>query len=183
LRIISGTHKGRLIKPPAGLKVRPTTDLARESLFNILNNIIDLAELKVLDLFAGTGSISYEFASRGAQTVHAVEVKPAHAAFISKTARKINMPGLKVFRCDVRKFLSRPAENYDIIFADPPYKLDWLADIPLLVLDSGCLIPGGMFILEHPRDYNFSANRLFTGQRKYGSVNFSFFSIPAGHTE
>lgn len=121
MRIISGTHKGRLIKPPAGLKVRPTTDLARESLFNILNNIIDPAELKVLDLFAGTGSISYEFVSRGAQTVDAVEVKPAHAAFISKTARELDMDQLKVYRADVRKFLSRHSESYDLVFADPPY--------------------------------------------------------------
>ncbi|MEA1887270.1 MAG: RsmD family RNA methyltransferase [Bacteroidota bacterium] len=175
MRIISGSHKGRIIKPPAGLKVRPTTDKARESLFNILNNILDLSDTRVLDLFAGTGSVSYEFASRGAILVHAVEANHRHAAFISNTATKLDMKCLQVFHTDVRKYLIRTANTYDLVFADPPYNLPWLAFIPDVVFSAAIMNPGGKFILEHPRDHSFNNHRLFEQHRKYGAVNFSFF--------
>lgn len=154
--------------------------MAREGLFNILNNILDFDGLHVLDLFAGTGSISYEFISRGAETVHAVEVRQRHAAFIRETVMKMNMDQLKVFRDDVRKFLGRIADSYDLVFADPPYDLSWLDEIPSMITDSGCLQPGGIMIIEHPGTYNFSNREYFTEQRNYGSVNFSFFELPAG---
>jgi len=175
LRIISGTHKGRLIKTPAGLKLRPTTDIAREGLFNILNNILDYNGLLVLDLFSGTGSISYEFASRGAEKVHAVEINPRHASFIRNTALTLDMSCIKVYCDDVRRFIGRTAGKYDIIFADPPYNLSWLASLPEAVFSAGVMNPGGKFILEHPRDHSFNNYRLFEQHRKYGAVNFSFF--------
>ncbi|MFP4489573.1 MAG: 16S rRNA (guanine(966)-N(2))-methyltransferase RsmD [Bacteroidales bacterium] len=177
MRIISGTYKGRLIKPPPGLSLRPTTDIAREGLFNILNNILDFRDLHVLDLFAGTGSISYEFISRGAGTVHAVEAKQRHAAFIRETAIKMDMDLLTVFRDDARKFLGRTTDSYDLVFADPPYDLSWLDEIPSMITDSGCLQPGSIMIIEHPDTYNFSKREYFTQQRNYGSVNFSFFRL------
>ncbi|MEE4214644.1 MAG: RsmD family RNA methyltransferase [Bacteroidales bacterium] len=178
MRIISGSHKGRIINPPAGLKLRPTTDKAREGLFNILNNIVEYSELQVLDLFAGTGSISYEFASRGAELVHAVEINSRHASFIINTASKLDLSCIKVFRADIRRYLEKTLDTYKLIFADPPYKLPWMEDIPALVFSSDCLEPGGLFILEHPAAYNFTANEYFSEHRKYGSVNFSFFRIP-----
>ena len=178
MRIISGRHKGRIISPPAGLKLRPTTDKAREGLFNILNNIVDYSELQVLDLFAGTGSISYEFASRGAELVHSVEINSRHASFIINTASKLDMSCIKVFRADIRSFLGKTVNSYTLIFADPPYNLAWMEDIPSLVFSSDCLEPGGLLILEHPGSYNFNGNEYFADHRKYGSVNFSFFSRP-----
>jgi len=178
LRIISGSHKGRIIKPPAGLKLRPTTDMAREGLFNILNNLIEYSKLRVLDLFAGTGSLSYEFASRGAELVHSVEINSKHASFITNTASKLDLQQIKIFRADTRKFLERTFDTYNLIVADPPYNLKWLNDIPGIVFSSNCLEPGGLLILEHPGDYSFTAHKYFSEHRKYGSVNFTFFRIP-----
>lgn len=178
MRIISGSHKGRIISPPAGLKLRPTTDMAREGLFNILNNIVDYSELHVLDLFAGTGSMSYEFASRGAELVHSVEINTKHASFIINTAKKLDMACIKVFRADTRRYLEKTINSYKLIFADPPYNLKWLEDIPEMVIGSDCLEPGGILILEHPSDYSFTGNEYFSEHRKYGSVNFSFFNRP-----
>lgn len=151
--------------------------MAREGLFNILSNTIDFSGLHVLDLFSGTGSISYEFVSRGAGRVHSVEARQRHAAFIRETALKMNMDQLKVFRDDVRKFLGRSADTYDLVFADPPYELSWLDDIPSMITDSGCLPTGGIMIIEHPDTYDFSGREYFKEQRSYGSVNFSFFSL------
>ncbi len=179
MRIIGGDHKGRIVKPPAGLDLRPTTDLARESLFNILSNRLYFEELKVLDLFAGTGSISYEFISRGASLVHAVEIKPRHAFFIRQTSQEYNMTRLKVYISDARKFIGRLSFKYDLIFADPPYDLKWLPDIPSMIFDNECLAQNGLFILEHPKDYDFSNHTHWYEHRKYGSVNFTFFRMPS----
>ncbi len=151
--------------------------MAREGLFNIINNILDFSGMQVLDLFAGTGSISYEFISRGAVNVHAVEVKQRHAVFIRETAIKMDMDQLTVFRDDARKFLGRTENSYDLVFADPPYDLSWLDEIPSMITDSGCLRPGGLMIIEHPGTYNFSNQEHFKEQRSYGSVNFSFFRL------
>jgi 16S rRNA (guanine966-N2)-methyltransferase len=162
LRIIGGKYRGRRIVPTPGFKARPTTDFARESLFNILNNHIDFEEVKVLDLFAGTGSISYEFASRGAAEVHLIEKDPKHIAGIRRIIKDIGFHNI------------RPV-NYDIVFADPPYDLPWLKEIPDLVLGSGILSEEGFFILEHPRNMKFTDHKLFFEHRNYGGVNFSFF--------
>jgi 16S rRNA (guanine966-N2)-methyltransferase len=175
MRIISGKYRGRQIHTPHNLPVRPTTDFAKESLFNILNNLIDFEEISVLDLFAGTGNVSYEFFSRGAVTVTAVEMDPKCVAFINKTIQLLNAENLAVIRADVFHYLERPYESFDIIFADPPYEMEKVDEIPDLIFQSQILNEEGWFILEHSKRHNFSEHSFFHQQRKYGNVNFSFF--------
>jgi len=175
LRIIGGKYRGRKIEPPAGLKARPTTDFARESLFNILNNRIDFEDVTVLDLFSGTGSISYEFASRGAREVHLVEQDMKHFAGIKRIIRDIGFDNVRAIHIDVKAYLRTCSVKYDVVFADPPYELPWLKDIPGLVTGSGIIKEDGFFVLEHPRSMRFSDHSLFFEHRNYGSVNFSFF--------
>jgi 16S rRNA (guanine966-N2)-methyltransferase len=175
LRIISGKYKGKRINPPAGFKARPTTDFARESLFNILANRIDFESVSVLDLFSGTGSISFEFASRGAGVVHIVEQDYRHITFIKRMVEEMSFKNIKPIHIDVRAYLKTCKYRYDIIFADPPYDLTWLSEIPDLVARADILKEDGIFILEHPRDFSFKDNPLFFEHRNYGSVNFSFF--------
>jgi len=175
LRIISGKYKGKRINPPAGFKARPTTDYARESLFNILANRVDFESLSVLDLFSGTGSISFEFASRGAEVVHLVEKDYGHILFIKRMAGEMSFSNIKTIHIDVRAYLKTCKYRYDIIFADPPYDLKWIAGLPDLVAGAGILKDDGFFILEHPKDLSFSGHKLFFEHRNYGSVNFSFF--------
>jgi 16S rRNA (guanine966-N2)-methyltransferase len=175
LRIIGGKYKGRRITPPPGFKARPTTDFAREGLFDILNNRVDFEEISVLDLFSGTGGISYEFASRGAREVHLVEMDMKHIAGIKRIIKDMGFSNIKPIHIDVRAFLKTCSVKYDIVFADPPYDLEWLKDIPDLVTGSGVLKEDGFFILEHPRNMRFSGHKLFFEHRNYGGVNFSFF--------
>ncbi len=175
MRIIGGKYRGRKIEPPAGLKARPTTDFARESLFNILNNRIDFEDVTVLDLFSGTGSISYEFASRGAREVHLVEQDMKHFAGIKRIIRDIGFDNVRAIHIDVKAYLRTCSVKYDVVFADPPYELPWLKDIPGLVTGSGIIKEDGFFVLEHPRSMRFSDHSLFFEHRNYGSVNFSFF--------
>jgi 16S rRNA (guanine966-N2)-methyltransferase len=175
LRIISGKYKGRHIHPPANLRARPTTDFARESLFNILNNHLDFEGLRVLDLFAGTGSIGFEFSSRGAASVEMIENNFTHADFIKRTAGLLGATNIKVIRIDVFRFLPRISSKYDVVFADPPYDLDNFQEVPVLVLEQDILGEDGWFILEHSKRNDFSRLDGFYDHRKYGSVNFSFF--------
>lgn len=175
VRIIGGSLKGRLIEPPSGFRARPTTDYARESLFNILNNRFDFEEISFLDLFSGTGAISYEFASRGTEDIDLVEIEARHCEFISKTLRSLKINTVKVHRLTVQKWLKVCNKSYDIIFADPPYDLTWLTDLPALVMASKAVKPDTVFILEHPKSLNFSEYPGFTEHRHYGNVNFSFF--------
>jgi len=178
MRIVSGHLKGRRFSPPPSFRARPTTDQARENLFNILNNLIDFEEQRVLDLFAGTGAISYEFASRGVREVICVEKNFAHFRFIKKTAEELGIaPPLKAIKADAFKFLSRDNGPYSIIFADPPFDLPRLHTLPELVLNSGNLEKEGIFILEHGPDMNFESNPFFQQTRHYGKVNFSFFGL------
>jgi 16S rRNA (guanine(966)-N(2))-methyltransferase RsmD len=177
LRIISGKYRGKRINPPAGFKARPTTDYARESLFNILTNRIDFESVEVLDLFSGTGSISFEFASRGAQNVHLVEKDYKSIAFIRKIKEEMGMSNVKPVHIDVKAYLRACSYKYDIVFADPPYELPWLQEIPDLVMGAGILKPGGFFVLEHPKHVEFTAHKSFYEHRNYGSVNFSFFHV------
>jgi len=177
LRIIGGKYKGRIISPVSGLKARPTTDFARESLFNILNNRIDFESVSVLDLFSGTGSIGFEFASRGAEIVHLVERDKKHISGIRQTIEKIGFANVKPIHIDVKAYLKTCKIKYDIVFADPPYDLVWLKDIPDLVIESGVLKEEGFFILEHPRSMDFENHERFFEHRNYGSVNFSFFAF------
>jgi len=175
LRIIGGKYKGRIIRPIAGLKARPTTDFARESLFDILTNRIDYESSDILDLFSGTGSISFEFASRGVRTVHLVEKDSGHIRGIRHLISEIGFTNIKPIHIDVKAYLKTCSFKYDIVFADPPYDLPWLKEIPDLVIGSGILKEDGFFILEHPRNLNFRDHKLFFEHRNYGSVNFSFF--------
>ena len=175
MRIIGGKYKGRRISPPAGFTARPTTDFARESLFNILNNRIGFEDVSVLDLFAGTGSISYEFASRGAREVHLVEMDIRHVSGIRRIIKEMGITNIKTIHIDVRAYLKTCSVKYDVVFADPPYSLSWLREIPDLVAGSGIMKEEGFFILEHPKAMSFSSHKLFFEHRNYGGVNFSFF--------
>jgi len=178
LRIIGGQYKGRIISPVAGLKARPTTDFARESLFNILNNRVDFESISVLDLFSGTGAIGFEFASRGVEVVHMIEKDHKHISGIRQNIERIGFSNIKPVHIDVKAFLKTCKFKYDIVFADPPYDLGWLANIPDLVIASGVIKEDGFFILEHPKAVRFGDHASFYEHRNYGSVNFSFFSSP-----
>ena len=175
MRIITGLYKGKHFEIPRTFKARPTTDFAKENLFNVLRAYLDFEDLKALDLFGGTGAISYEFASRGASMVYCVEMLPLHANFIKSQAAKFGMNNLTVVRHNVFEFLEICREKFDIIFADPPYALEDLATIPDKVFAKDILHPGAYFILEHPEEYNFENHPKFLKERKYGNVHFSFF--------
>ena len=177
MRIVSGEFKGRIINPPAGFTLRPTTDTAKESLFNILNNRYDFDELSVLDLFAGTGSISYEFLSRGVADIVCVEMNARHVGFIEKTCNDLKSTSAKVVRADVFSFLKACTRSFDIIFADPPYDLKGIDQVPLLVFEKQLLKPDGVLVVEHSIETNLSAHPNFVEKRKWGKVNMSFFEI------
>lgn len=175
MRIISGTYRGKRIHPPKNFKARPTTDFAKESLFNIMMNNYDMEELEVLDLFSGTGGISYEFASRGARSIVAIEKDPHHYLFIKNTCQELNMDMVNVIRGDVFSYLKKPYQSFDIIFADPPYDHSQLSTLPDQIFSTEILAKGGTFILEHPGSHSFTSHNNFSEHRKYGGVNFSFF--------
>ena len=176
MRIISGTHKGRPIVTPANLPIRPTTDLAKESLFNILNNIFDFEDLEVMDLFSGTGSIAYEFASRGAKRIVVVDNNYKCVEFIKKAAQNFGFNKiLTIQRANVFVYLKYPQSPFDLIFADPPYEMENIQVIPDLIFNQKMLKPGGWLIIEHSRDQNFEAHPNFLQHRNYGKVNFSIF--------
>lgn len=183
MRIISGTHKGRPIVAPANLPVRPTTDLAKESLFNILNNSFDFEDLEVLDLFSGTGSISFEFASRGAKRIVVVDNNYRCVEFIRKAAQGFGFNNvITVQRANVFSFLKYPQAPFDLIFADPPYEMEDIQSIPELIFKQKLVKPGGWFVLEHSRDHDFEGTPNFLQHRKYGKVNFTIFSMAVDET-
>jgi len=175
MRIIRGVHRGRKITAPASLPVRPTTDLAKESLFNILDNHIYFEDIRVLDLYAGTGSISYEFASRGSRHVISVDIHPGCIRFISETATKLGFSALRAIRSSSAGFLGHCNEKFDIIFADPPYELEGIEEVVNMVFNRQLLNDGGWLIIEHARDKDFSTFPYFFQHRNYGKVNFTFF--------
>lgn len=179
MRIISGQHKGRRITAPKNLPVRPTTDMAKEALFNILNNQIYFEGCKVLDLFAGTGNISYEFASRGTKGITAVDADAGCIAFMAKTAKALEMDMVLV-KSDVFNFLEKTQIKVDVIFADPPYDLGLnnFARIPELVFNRQILESDGLLIIEHSNKTDLSGLPFFKNARKYGGSMFSFFSEP-----
>lgn len=174
MRIISGKNKGRKIIPPQHLPVRPTTDLGKESLFNILNNYFFFEQVAVLDLFAGTGNISLEFASRGAQQVIAVDHFSACVAFISKMCNTLQYNNLTVLRADAFQFVKRCRQSFDIIFADPPYDMEGLEIIVDEVFKNNLLKKDGWLVLEHSKVHDFSMHPNFFEHRKYGKLNFTF---------
>ncbi|MCG9971788.1 RsmD family RNA methyltransferase [Christiangramia crocea] len=176
MRIISGKHKGRRLIAPAKLPVRPTTDVAKEALFNILNNYYHISDLKILDLFSGTGNISYEFAARGAQNITAVDANFDCVKFIRKTAAELEFP-ITTIKSDVYKYLEKAPVKADIIFADPPYDIekDDFARIAKLVFENVLLEEDGLLIIEHSKHIDLSDLERFRESRKYGSSVFSFF--------
>jgi len=176
MRIIGGKLKGKGINPPKSYPARPTTDFAKEGLFNVLDSEYEFEGLAVLDLFAGTGSIGFEFASREAALVDAVEMNPSNADFIRKSASMLGLKNHTVIHHNVFDFLGICTRKYDIVFADPPYALDGLDTLPDKVLAAGIVHPGGYFILEHPADYSFKSHTDFVKERKYSNVHFSFFT-------
>ena len=182
MRIISGTHKGKVIFPDKNFRARPTTDFAKENLFNVLNNYIDIEGAVVLDLFSGTGSISYEFASRGAERIVSVELNYNHYSFIKKTIVQLGFKNINVFKTDVFIACKKlKGQSFDIIFADPPYALKELESIPTRIFESGILKEDGLLVLEHGKENHFEDDPHFIERRAYGSVNFSFFkaTVPA----
>jgi 16S rRNA (guanine966-N2)-methyltransferase len=176
MRIVGGQYKGRVFKPGKNFRARPTTDVAKESLFNILTNRYDFEDINVLDLFSGTGSISYEFASRGCNHITLVESDFVHFKFITQTLIQLQTKSVYPVKTDVFHFIKKSREKYDLIFADPPYELKELKDIPDFIFSSDILKPEGLLILEHPKSYKFSSHPRFEEQRHYGSVHFSFFA-------
>ena len=175
MRIISGKYKGRHFDIPRTFKARPTTDFAKENLFNILTNIVDFEETTALDLFSGTGSISLELLSRGCKKVTSVEMDSQHFAFLKKCQNTLQESAWHAVRDDVFRFIRRCNTSYSLVFADPPYALKELKDIPALVLDGELLCDDGIFIFEHGKDYSFTEHPLFFRHVAYGSVNFTLF--------
>lgn len=173
MRIIRGKYGRRRFDVPKNITARPTTDFARENIFNVIENLIDIDGIEALDLFAGTGAISLELLSRGAARVTAVEKAMTQYAFIRRTAKQLGEQNLNLIKGDVFKFLAAPHEKFDFIFADPPYDLPRFGEIPQLVLQADILKPDGFFIIEHSRAYDFSTLPGFVDHRIYGSVNFS----------
>lgn len=165
---------------PRTFKARPTTDFAKENLFNVLNNYIDFEECaSALDLFAGTGSISIELVSRGCGRVISIEKEPAHHAFICKIMKEVQTDKCLPIRGDAFRFVNSSREQFDFIFADPPYALKELESIPELIFKNNLLKEGGFFVLEHGKQNNFEENPHFIERREYGSVNFSLFRQPS----
>jgi 16S rRNA (guanine(966)-N(2))-methyltransferase RsmD len=176
MRIIRGNHKGKKITAPNNLPVRPTTDFAKEGLFNILENYFYLDTVTVLDLFAGTGNISYEFAARGAEKIIAVDVLDLCVNFINKTAQQLNFDKLTALKTDALSFLDKSTKSVNIIFADPPFDWDKHHRIPEIVFERKLLITNGFLIIEHDINIDFKTHPKLYQQRKFGKVNFSIFA-------
>ena len=179
MRIISGQYKGRAIRPPKNLPVRPTTDMAKEGLFNVIHNLVDFDGLNALDLFCGTGNISFEFASRGARTVTCVDQNPRCAAFIRSTFDALNYDGATIIKADALRFVNSAKNKWDLIFADPPYESPCHLELVNSILERGLLTENGLLILEHPGEVDLSSVPGLTQTRKYGRVHFSFFELKA----
>ncbi|MFA6260184.1 MAG: RsmD family RNA methyltransferase [Bacteroidia bacterium] len=175
MRIISGNLKGILIQPPPGLPVRPTTDRAKESLFNILANRFELAGIEVLDLFSGTGNMAYECCSRGAARVVAIDINAKCVDFIKSMKQKHQLGALTVRKADVFKYLSNPEGTYDIVFADAPYAHPQMVEIPRRIMQSNLLKATGTLVVEHESNLDLSHESGFFECRKYGQSSFSFF--------
>lgn len=175
MRIISGRFKGRRFALPKALKARPTTDFAKEALFNILDNRLQYEDLAVLDLFAGSGSIALEFISRGAYKVSCVEQYSPHIQFIRSLGKQLNLHNLNIIQGDVYHYIKKCRQDYDLIFADAPYDDPRLPELPDLILKAGLLKPAGLLIVEHSKSQNFEQHPQWETCRVYGSVHFSFF--------
>ncbi len=177
IRIISGNYRGKRIRAPKNLPVRPTTDRAKESLFNILNNNFYFDEIKALDLFAGTGNISYELASRGCKDITAIDENARCVRFIQETAGTLKAEGLQVHRAEVLQYLSREYRKFDLIFADPPYDYEDYEKLVDQVFMNNLLNEEGLMVVEHQSATNLETLQHFEVVRVYGNAAFSFFSL------
>ena len=175
MRIITGKYKGRHFDIPRSFKARPTTDFAKENIFNVLTQYVNLEEAAALDLFSGTGSISLELLSRGCSTVVSVEMDRDHHRFICECLKKLGDDHCTPLRADAFRFIKSCKKQFDLIFADPPYALKELPTIPDLIFEKGLLAEGGIFVFEHGKDHDFTQHPHFIEHRSYGSVNFSIF--------
>lgn len=176
MRIIGGEHGGRKFNPPSNMPyTRPTTDIAKEGLFNVLQHNLDFEELKTLDLFGGTGSISYELASRGVNDLTIVEKDTAMYEFIKKTSAALRLDNFKVIKMDVFKFIHSCSDKFDFIFAGPPYALTNIDDLPKQIFEKKLLNQGGWFVLEHTPRNNYKSFPFFKSERNYGTTVFSTF--------
>lgn len=175
MRIIGGKLKGIRLQPPANLPVRPTTDMAKEALFNILNNRFDLENCSVLDLFCGTGNLSFEFASRGAEKILAIDMDYGCVNWVKKTAQQYQFNQVEVRKGDVFKLLKQLSHPFDLIFADPPYHLPQIPQLPGLIKTQHLLAPGGLLVVEHQSNMQLSNQPGYVETRKYGNSSFSFF--------
>lgn len=178
MRIVGGKYRGRTIAPPRNLRARPTTDFAKENLFNVLSNLVDWEETNALDLFSGTGSISYELVSRGARSVTAVEINPVHASFIRRAAEGLGADNITVVKANAFLYLKSCSRQFGLIFSDAPYDLPDAADVIGLVEEHGLLLPGGLLVFEHSAGRDYSRHPWFVQLRHYGSVHFSIFRRP-----
>lgn len=177
MRIISGIYKGRIIQAPSNLPVRPTTDFARTGLFNLLNSRIYFEDISFVDLFSGTGAISLEMASRGCKDIIAVDNNRNCIQFLQQTISNWKVPGIRLMKEDAFKFLNSTKITVDVVFADPPYTLKGLEDIPKLILKNNLIKPDGLLILEHGDDKSFKDFPHFMDEKNYGNVNFSIFQF------
>lgn len=175
MRIVGGKFKGRIFHPGKRFKARPTTDFAKENLFNILENRMNWEEISALDLFSGTGSISYELISRGCKQVTSVERDYKHFQFINEIKHELKIDNLSVVRGDALKFAEKSTQKFDLIFCDPPYEMKNFNAVPQTILDANILTLEGILIVEHNKQHDFSQLPQFQEVRTYGSVNFSFF--------
>lgn len=178
IRIIAGDFKGRRISAPKNLPVRPTTDFAKEAMFNILRNKFEFENIRALDLFCGTGNISYELASRGTTDITAVDIDAGCIRFVKDTAHMLGMKSIQALNYDVFKFVKKQTQQWDLIFADPPYTLDRIPEIPELILAQNILTPGGWLVVEHPPRMKFNPDLPLIEARSYGKVNFAIFGTP-----
>lgn len=183
MRIISGKHKGIRFNPPQNIPTRPTTDFAKEGLFNMLNNYYNFENVKFLDLFGGTGSISYEFASRGCTDITNIEKFPKCAAFIQKTAQEMKFEGFKSYCMDVFTYMGNCRETFDLIFAGPPYALENLDAIPDIIIEKKIIEGDGWFIMEHNPNHHFDLHPHFYMKRNYGDTIFSIFTNKKNSTD
>lgn len=177
MRIIGGIHGGRKFHPPAKIPARPTTDIAKEGLFNSLQHMIDFEGIKTLDIFAGTGSISYELASRGAVDLTLIERDRRTVQFIKRTIEDLKLEGFKLLQADVFKFLNSCEDSFDFIFAGPPYALEEIDMIPDIIFDKNLLKSEGVFILEHTPRNDYDNHPNFLRKKNYGTTVFSFFTV------
>ena len=181
MRVITGKYKGKHFEVPRSFKARPTTDFAKENLFNVLRAYLDFEETRALDLFAGTGSITLELLSRGCREVMSVERDRQHYTLIQSMLRHLDDPAATAICGDALRFISKGFKEFDFVFADPPYALRELPELPERVMSSKLLAPGGLFVLEHGKNNDFTDHPCFLEHRAYGSVNFSFFRRPDAH--